>query len=64
MRVYISPGVWANTTQGRTLNAYISFPSDGNYGSVIVAYDNCGHTFSRQDLSWFRGPQEGRAVSR
>ena len=49
MRVYISPGVWANTTAGATLNAYVSFPSDGNYGSVIVAYDNCGHSFTRND---------------
>jgi len=49
MRVYISPGVWANTTPGATLNAYVSFPGDGNYGAVIVAYDNCGHAFTRND---------------
>ncbi|HEY1271983.1 MAG TPA: hypothetical protein VGF08_08360 [Terriglobales bacterium] len=49
MRVYISPGVWANTTPGATLNAYITFPSDGTYNSVIVAYDNCGHAFTKTD---------------
>jgi len=46
MRVYLSPGVWANTTTGSTLNAYISFPTDGTYSTTIVAYDNCGKTFS------------------
>lgn len=49
MRVYVSPGVVANTTQGATLNAYISFPSDGSYNTVIVAYDNCGHAFTIAD---------------
>lgn len=59
MRVYISPGVWANTTAGATLNAYISFPSDGNYNSVIVAYDNCGHTFTMGDGILIQGTSGG-----
>ena len=59
MRVYISPGVWANTTAGATLNAYVSFPSDGNYGPVIVAYDNCGHTFTRNDPILIQGTSGG-----
>src|SRR5450631_555106 len=46
MRLYLSPGVWANTTTGATLNAYIAFPTSGSYNTVIVAYDNCGNAFT------------------
>jgi hypothetical protein len=59
MRVYISPGVWANTTAGATLNAYISFPSDGSYNTVIVAYDNCGHAFTMGDGIFMQGTSGG-----
>jgi hypothetical protein len=59
MRVYISPGVWANTTAGATLNAYVSFPADGNYNSVIVAYDNCGHAFTMGDGILIQGTSGG-----
>ncbi len=59
MRVYISPGVWANTTPGATLNAYISFPTDGNYNSVVVAYDNCGHSFTMPDPILIQGTSGG-----
>ncbi len=47
MRVYTSPGVIAYTTSGATLNANIAFPKDGIYNTVIVAYDNCGHAFTK-----------------
>jgi hypothetical protein len=59
IRVYISPGVAANTTQGATLNAYISFPSDGSYSTVIVAYDNCGHAFTMTDALLVQGTSGG-----
>ena len=59
MRVYISPNVPANTTPGSTLNAYISFPTDGTYNSVIVAYDNCGHAFSIKDPILIQGTSGG-----
>jgi hypothetical protein len=47
MRIYISPGVWVNTTEGATLNATVVFPSNGPYNTVIVAYDNCGNAFTK-----------------
>jgi phospholipase C len=59
MRIYISPGVWVNTTQNATLNAYIDLPSDGSYNSVIVAYDNCGHAFSMPDPIYVQGTSGG-----
>jgi hypothetical protein len=46
MRVYTSPGAIAYTTAGATLDANIAFPQDGQYSTVIVAYDNCGHAFT------------------
>jgi hypothetical protein len=59
MRVYVSPGVSANTTQGATVNAYISFPTDGSYNTVIVAYDNCGHAVTTTDPILVQGTSGG-----
>jgi hypothetical protein len=47
MRVYTAPGQIAYTTSGATLDASIAFPKDGSYNTVIVAYDNCGHAFTK-----------------
>ncbi len=47
MRVYTAPGVIAYTGPGATLDANIAFPKDGSYNTVIVAYDNCGHAFTK-----------------
>jgi hypothetical protein len=47
MRVYTAPGVISYTGPGATLDANIAFPKDGSYNTVIVAYDNCGHAFTK-----------------
>jgi hypothetical protein len=60
MRVYISPGVIAYTTNAASLDANISFAAPDqdvySYNPVIVVYDNCGKAFSMTISIIVQGP--------
>jgi hypothetical protein len=44
MRIYTAPGVAAYTVNGSSLDTYLSM-ANGNYNTVIQAWDNCGNVY-------------------
>ena len=44
MRIYTAPGVAAYTVNGGSLDTYLTM-KNGNYNTVIQAWDNCGNVF-------------------
>jgi hypothetical protein len=44
MRIYTAPGVAAYTVNGGSLDTYLSM-ANGNYNTVIQAWDNCGNVY-------------------
>jgi hypothetical protein len=44
MRIYTAPGVAAYTVNASSIDTYLTM-ANGNYNTVIQAWDNCGNVY-------------------
>jgi nicotinamide mononucleotide (NMN) deamidase PncC len=44
MRIYTAPGVAAYTVNSGSIDTYLTM-ANGNYNTVIQAWDNCGNVY-------------------